>query len=259
MKLFPGITFQVCPDNAAATDAAADLIGAAVRQKPDLVLGLATGRTPIDVYQRLIGMHRSEGLTFAGVRSFNLDEYFDITPDNSASYNYYMRRQLFDHIDMPPENWHIPVGYVNVDEVEARCDDYETAITAVGGIDLQLLGIGRNGHIGFNEPGSPRDSRTRLVELQDETVDDNSFAFEQIEDRKRFAVTMGLGTILEARRCLMVVTGSEKANALAACFDPAGPTGSCPASFLQHHPDSIIIATEDAVTQVNTDIIKAHA
>ncbi len=259
MKLFPGITFQVCPDNAAATDAAAALIGAAVRQKPDLVLGLATGRTPIDVYQRLIDMHRSEGLTFAGVRSFNLDEYFDITPDNPASYNYYMRRQLFDHIDIPPGNWHIPVGCVNVDKIEARCDDYETAITAVGGIDLQLLGIGRNGHIGFNEPGSSRDSRTRLVELQDETVDDNSFAFEQIEDRKRFAVTMGLGTILEARSCLMVVTGPEKANALAACFDPTGPSSSCPASFLQQHPDSTIIATEDALSKIDTNIIKAHA
>jgi glucosamine-6-phosphate deaminase len=259
MKLFSGITLQVHPDNAAATDAAAALIGAAVRQKPDLVLGLATGRTPIDVYRRLIGMHRSEDLTFAGVRSFNLDEYFNIAPDNPASYDYYMRRQLFDHIDMPADNWHIPVGNANLDEIGAHCDDYEAAITAVGGIDLQLLGIGRNGHIGFNEPGSPRDSRTRLVELQDETVDDNSFAFEQIEDRKRFAVTMGLGTILEARCCLMVVTGGEKANALAACFDPAGPSSSCPASFLQHHPDSIIIATEDAVNQIDTDIRKTHA
>ncbi|MDP7740426.1 MAG: 6-phosphogluconolactonase, partial [Lentisphaeria bacterium] len=114
MKLFPGITLQVHPDNAAATDAAAALIGAAVRQKPDLVLGLATGRTPIDVYRRLIGMHRSEDLTFAGVRSFNLDEYFNIAPDNPASYDYYMRRQLFDHIDMPADNWHIPVGNANL-------------------------------------------------------------------------------------------------------------------------------------------------
>ncbi len=199
------------------------------------VLGLATGSTPVRLYRQLIRLHREEKLSFKNVVTFNLDEYHGLPRTHPESYWRFMHEQLFNHLDTPPANIHIPDGTVPRAEVFAWCRAYEEQIRAAGGLDVQILGIGRTGHIGFNEPGSGRDSRTRLVTLDALTRRDAARDFVGEANVPRHAITMGVGTILEARRILLLAWGEAKARVLADAVEKS-PTDSLPASFLQGHP-----------------------
>ncbi|MCW1885968.1 glucosamine-6-phosphate deaminase [Luteolibacter flavescens] len=207
------------------------------------VLGLATGRTPLPFYAELIRLHRAGQLSFANVVTFNLDEYLGLSADHPESYHAFMRRELFGHVDIPAENIHIPDGTVT--DIPAHCAAYEKTIRDAGGIDFQLLGIGRTGHIGFNEPGSPRDSRTRRVELDPITRQDAAPAFGGLENVPTHAISMGCGTILEARKIALLAWGEAKAAIVNEAL--SGPvTDQVSASFLQQHPDATFYVDADA-------------
>jgi len=221
-------------------------IAALIREKPDAVLGLATGTTPIGVYDELIRLHRQEGLSFASVRVFNLDEYFPLPASAPQSYFRFMRQNLFDHIDIDPANCHIPTGEIRTEtEVEADCIRYEQEIARAGRIDFQLLGIGRNGHIGFNEPGSAETSRTRLVTLESTTRRDAAADFFGLENVPVRAISMGVGTILEAREIALIASGAGKAPVLREAIE-GKITSKVPASFLRQHPDATFFLDEAA-------------
>ncbi len=204
-------------------------------ERRSAVLGLATGSTPVGIYRELIRLHRDEGLSFANVVTFNLDEYFPMEPDSVHSYHRYMREHLFDHVDIPEENIHIPRGAVPRDECAAYCSEYERAITEASGIDFQILGIGRSGHVGFNEPGSGRDSRTRLIFLDTVTRADAAADFFGEPSVPLEAVTMGVATILDAREIALIATGEHKAGIIRRTVE--GEVDSdVAATFLQTHP-----------------------
>jgi len=204
------------------------------------VLGLPTGSTPVGVYRELIRMHREEGLDFSGVVTFNLDEYYGLRPDSLQSYHRWMHEALLDHVNIPEENVHIPDGTVPPERIEAYCREYEEAIKRAGGIDLQLLGIGRDGHIGFNEPFSGRQSRTRLATLDPITRKDATADFFSEENVPTTAITMGIGTIFEARKIVLMALGEHKAGIVHEALE--GPvTDRVPASFLREHPDATFL------------------
>ena len=227
---------------------AARMVANAVRHNPTIRLGLATGSTTLGVYCELVRLHRDEGLDFSRVLTFNLDEYLGISPEHPHSFHHFMLKNFFSKINIDPRNIHIPDGTITGD-YDAYCATYEDDIQRVGGIDLQILGIGRNGHIGFNEPASSFASRTRLKVLSKATVDDNRKFFASGEAVPRCAITMGIGTILATRRILMLATGAAKATAVANAIE--GPlTASVTASALQLHPDATAILDEDAAAQL---------
>lgn len=203
------------------------------------VLGLATGSTPVPLYKELIRRHKEEGLSFKNVVTFNLDEYYPIVPEHPESYHCFMRQQLFDHIDIPAENIHIPDGNCDREEVLQMCQNYEEAIKAVGGLDIQILGIGRTGHIGFNEPGSSLSSQTRLVTLDSLTRSDAAKDFLGEYNVPRHAITMGVGTIMNARKIYLLAWGRAKAEILKQTIEES-PSDTIPASFLQNHSDTRI-------------------
>ncbi len=222
----------------------AEIIAQALRARPQLVLGLATGRTMKRVYAQLVRLHRQDGLDFSHCRTFNLDEYIGLPAEHPGSYRRYMEERLFRHINLQAEHTHVPDGMTA--DVMGECQNYEALIQEAGGIDLQLLGLGLTGHIGFNEPGSPFDSRTREARLTDLTRHQNAGPFggdaSAVPAR---AITMGLGTILEARRCLLLVTGAAKAAVLARVVEgPVTPT--TPGSVLQRHPDCRVVVDKAA-------------
>lgn len=221
---------------------AARLIARELRARPDLVLGLATGRTMERVYRHLVRMHRDEGLDFAHCRTFNLDEYIGLPPDSPSSYRHYMDTFLFRQVNLEARNTHLPDGMAA--DLRAACQAYEASIRGCGGIDLQLLGIGADGHIGFNEPLSALRSRTREKALTPSTIAQNAAMFGGDASRvPRRALTMGVGTILEARHCLLLVTGHSKADILAKAIE--GPiTSMVTASALQLHPECRVIVDE---------------
>jgi glucosamine-6-phosphate deaminase len=222
---------------------AARVIAELIRRKPQCVLGLATGGTPLGTYQELVRLHREEGLDFSQVATFNLDEYVGLGPTNPQSYRYFMQKNLFDHVNVDPTRTHVPDGRAL--DFEAHCRQYEQRIRDVGGIDLQLLGIGHDGHIAFNEPGSSLGSRTRLKTLTSKTVQDNARYFGTEDQVPRLAITMGVGTILESRRCLLLAIGPTKAAAIRSTVE--GPvTAQVTASALQLHRDVTVIIDEDA-------------
>jgi glucosamine-6-phosphate deaminase len=224
----------VTADYRMLSQAAAELIVKAVRGKAGVVLGLPTGRTPLGMYDELVEMYRNQGLDFSQVRTFNLDEYLGLAPTDHNSFRAYMHRHFFDHVNITPENVHIP------DQV----DNYEQAIREAGGIDLLVVGIAANGHIAFNEPGSSFSSRTRLVDLAPETIENAAKQFGK-DAVPRQAVTMGIGTILESRHILLLASGKAKADIVRRAL--RGPiTESVPASALQTHPNVIAILDEDA-------------
>lgn len=225
----------------------AELIGKINGQRRPAVLGLATGRTPLPFYAELIRLHREEGLSFKQVITFNLDEYLGLREGHPESYRAFMQRELFNHIDLPAENVHIPDGGLIHAEIPAHCAAYERAIREAGGIDFQLLGIGRTGHIGFNEPGSPRNSRTRVVELDELTRRDAEAAFGGIRQVPKQAISMGCGTILEARRIALLAWGEAKAEIVKTAL--RGPlTDQVSASFLQEHSDAAFYLDEGAAS-----------
>ena len=235
------IIIQPTPE--AATAIAARLIARLLKEKPDAVLGLATGSTPLPLYRALVDMQ----LDWSRVRTFNLDEYLGLAPEHPQSYHHFMWENLFRHVNIRPENVHIPDGLAA--DVPAFCADYEARIRAVGGIDLQLLGIGSDGHIGFNEPSSSLASRTRIKTLTQRTRADNARFFASADEVPSHVITMGIGTIMEARTNLLLAFGALKAQALAEAAE--GPvTAMNPASALQLHPDTRVCLDEAAATQL---------
>ena len=226
---------------------AANIIRDAIHLKPNLVLGLATGSTPIGTYRELIRMHKAGELDFSKVVTFNLDEYVGLPATHDQSYYYFMHENLFDDINISPINVHVPSGVVK--DFDRYCQWYEEEIAKAGGIDLQVLGIGSDGHIAFNEPGSSLASRTRIVTLTEETITDNSRFFERMEDVPRFAITMGVGTIMEAKYCLLLANGEKKADPVEALIE--GPiTSQVTASALQMHPHATVIVDSAAASKL---------
>ncbi|MBT8035901.1 MAG: glucosamine-6-phosphate deaminase [Verrucomicrobiae bacterium] len=213
------------------------------------VLGLATGASPILFYQELIRLHNEQGLTFANVITFNLDEYAGLPPEHPESYWSFMHNNLFDHIDIKPENIHLPSGTVADADIPAHCKQYEQAILNAGGIDQQILGIGRTGHIGFNEPGSQKNSRTRAIQLNRITREDAAPAFGGINQVPTAAITMGCGTILAARRIVLMAWGTGKAPILKEAIQ--GPLNDeVSASFLQEHTDAVCYLDQEAASML---------
>lgn len=222
---------------------AARLIRRQVAGRPASVLGLATGSTPLPVYAELVRMHREEGLRFRECTTFNLDEYVGLGPDHPCSYRRYMEEHLFSRVDLDPQRTHVPDGLTP--DIPAFCADYERRIAEAGGLDLQLLGLGPDGHLGFNEPTSSLSSRTRLKTLTAHTMSANRRSFPPGEEVPRHVLTMGLGTIMEARRCLLLAFGPRKAPAVARMVE--GPvTAMVPASILQFHPRATVLVDEEA-------------
>ena len=222
---------------------AAQTVAKTLNSKPNAVLGLPTGSTPEGLYNELIRMHKDEGLDFSQVTTFNLDEYVGLPQNHDQSYHNFMREKLFEHINIPPQNIYIPSG--TTDNYEAFCKWYEQRIVECGGIDLQVLGIGTDGHIGFNEPTSSLGSRTRIKTLSEQTIEDNARFFKRREDVPIYAITMGVGTILEARKIILVANGDKKAQAVADAIE--GPvTCLCTASALQLHCDTTFFLDREA-------------
>jgi glucosamine-6-phosphate deaminase len=239
------VIIQSSPEEACRI--AARIVANRVRQKPDCVLGLATGSTPLQLYAELIRMHREEGLKFSGVTSFNLDEYVGLPGNHPASYARFMKENLFQHIDIPPESIHIPDGMAS--DIPVSCASYENSIRSSGGIDVQVLGIGRDGHIGFNEPTSSLASRTRIKTLTRRTREDNARFFDSPDEVPRHAITMGIETIMEARECVLLAFGAAKAAAVGAVVE--GPVSAMvPGSILQMHPATCILLDDEAAADL---------
>lgn len=224
---------------------AANIISAQVILHPSCVLGLATGSSPLGLYSQLVERYKQGDLDFSQVRSVNLDEYLGLTHDNPQSYYYFMNENLFNKINIAPENTHIPDGMAK--DAQKACQEYEQAIQALGGIDLQLLGLGNNGHIGFNEPGTGFEQLTHCVALTDSTIQANSRFFEKPEDVPTKACTMGIKSIMMARKIVIIVNGKGKADIVRrAFFGPVTP--EVPASILQMHPDATLVADAEALS-----------
>jgi glucosamine-6-phosphate deaminase len=230
-----------CKNYQELSKTAADLVAKQVRQTPNSVLGLATGATPVGMYQLLAQMD----LDFSQIRTFNLDEYYPINHSDPASYHYFMNEQLFSKLNIRPENIHIPSGEAT--DAQQECRKYEDSIAAAGGIDLQVLGIGQNGHIGFNEPGSSPHSRTHVTNLTKSTLKANARYFPKDADMPTQAITMGIATILEARHIILLATGKRKAAALKALLaETVNP--DVPATYLCTHSNVTVIADQEALS-----------
>lgn len=227
---------------------AAGIIKQRLAEKPNIVLGLSTGHTPFGLYKELERMHQEEGLDFSEVVTFNLDEYIGLDSDNPKSYYFFMHENLFSKINISKENTFIPYGMVR--NLEKHCEWYEKTIKAKHGIDLMILGIGTNGHIGFNEPGSNFNSLTRAVDLSEKTRKDNSRFFNSIEEVPKQAITMGISTIMASRECLLLASGRNKTEIIKkALYGPV--TEQVPASVLQNHPNLTVILDHDAAGKGN--------
>ena len=240
-------------DAGMASRLVAEEIAALIRRKNEegeaCVLGLATGSSPIGVYRELVRMHKEEDLSFKNVVTFNLDEYYPIAKEHVQSYWYFMHEHLFDHVDIPAENIHIPDGTIPEEKVYDFCQDYEMAIQNAGGIDLQILGIGRTGHIGFNEPGSGLNSPTRMVTLDSLTIADAAGDFYSAENVPRKAITMGVGTIMQSRRIILMAWGEKKASIIQKAIE--GPiVDAVPATYLQQHPNTEIVLDKEAAEEL---------
>ncbi len=241
------------PDDVAQT-AASEIVGL-IRQKPDAVLGLATGSTPVRTYSELIRINRA-GLSFARLTTFNLDEYRGLDGGHRQSYRHFMNHMFFARTDIQIWNTHILDGATS--DPKRECRAFETKIRACGGVDLWLLGLGRNGHIAFNEPGSSPDSRTRLVDLAADTIATNSRFFENLEDVPKQALTVGIATICDAERILLLATGERKARAVARAVQDA-PHPTCPASFLQTHPRCTFIVDREAASGLVSTVFNTRS
>lgn len=226
---------------------AANIIASQVIMKPDCVLGLATGSTPIGAYENLVEWFKEGNLDFSDVTTVNLDEYKGLDKENDQSYYYFMHKHLFDHVNIKPENTHLPDG--TEEDGDRECARYESLIKSLGGADLQLLGMGHNGHIGFNEPAQEFPKVTHCVNLQESTIEANKRFFASADDVPRKAYTMGIGTIMKAKRILVAVSGEDKAEIVnKAFFGPVTP--EVPASILQMHGDVIVVGDEAAFSKI---------
>ena len=221
----------------------AKLFESQIRLKPNSILGLATGSTPIGMYQNLIKMYKEEGLDFSKITSFNLDEYYPISQDNDQSYRYFMNEQLFNHINIDKEKTFVPNGEAK--DADLECEQYEEKLAQYGGVDIQLLGIGRNGHIGFNEPGDKLYASTHKTGLTQDTIEANSRFFADIKDVPTQALTMGIGSIMKAKTIVLLASGKNKHDAVKALLDDYITT-EIPCTLLKAHPDFILICDKDA-------------
>lgn len=258
LKSFEKLPVKIWNDSRAAAIHVAQSIALAIRQKQQegekIVLGLATGSTPISVYNELVRMHKEEGLSFQNVVTFNLDEYYPMAPDAPQSYVYFMNEYLFNHVDILPENVHIPDGTVELADVGSYCEQYEKKIKLAGGLDIQLLGIGRTGHIGFNEPGSREDSLTRIVRLDSMTRRDAVKDFLNEEDVPTRAITMGIRSIMQARSVYILAWGQHKASIIRRAVE-GEISSTIPATFLQEHKNvkcHIDVAAAEELSRVKT-------
>lgn len=234
-----------------------------LQEKPNLVLGLATGSSPLGLYRELTRAHTEDGQDFSQVVTFNLDEYVGLPPDHVESYRYFMWEKLFKHININPANVHIPQGlfgdlkissFGSDPRITTYCRWYEEEIARCGGVDIQVLGIGSNGHIAFNEPGSSLGSRTRIKTLTAKTRQDNARFFGSLDEVPHYAITMGIGTIMEAREVILLASGEGKADAVKASIE--GPiTAMCPASMLQMHRRAIIILDQAAASRLSAEFV----
>lgn len=231
---------------------AANIISAQITLNPNSVLGLATGSSPIGIYQQLIRRYEKGDLDFSGIRSVNLDEYKGLSPEDDQSYAYYMRTNFFDHINIKKENTYIPNGLE--EDTTFECRRYNSIIHSLGGIDLQLLGIGNNGHIGFNEPGDAFEKETHCVKLADATITANSRFFTSIDKVPQYAYSTGIKNIMQAKKILLIASGASKAKVLSQAL--SGPiTPALPASILQLHNDVTVVADEDALQLIQGDFL----
>ena len=232
------------------SEIAADMIAEIVRKKPDCVLGLATGSSPVVTYKRLIDKYHDGDLSFEKVKTVNLDEYVGLTEDNEQSYHYFMKANLLGYLNVKEENIHIPCG---VGDAIKNCEDYRSVLQA-NPRDIQILGIGRNGHIGFNEPGTSFESRTHIVDLAEKTINDNARFFDDISQVPRQAITMGIGDILQSKKILLLASGTKKADAIykTVC---GKVTEDCPASVLQLHCDVTLIIDKDAASKLDESVL----
>lgn len=238
----------VCKDYAQMSEKAARIFAAQLILKPNSVLGLATGSTPEGMYAALVEKYNEGKIDFADVTSFNLDEYYQLPVENDQSYDYFMKKHLFNHVNI--KNYNLPNGMV--EDVEAECKAYEERIEAAGGIDIQVLGIGKNGHIGFNEPDSVFIKNTHLVELTPSTIEANSRFFASEEEVPKKAVSMGIGTILKSKKIVLLASGEGKAEAIAkTVYGDIDPM--VPATVLQLHNDVIVILDEAAASQLKPE------
>lgn len=227
--------------------AGAQIVAALLRKKPNCVLGFATGSTPLGLYRELIRMHQREGLDFSKITTFNLDEYVGLPPEHDQSYHYFMWENLFKHINVDRRFVHIPMGMAQ--NIEAHCEWYEEQIEKAGGIDLQILGIGANGHIAFNEPGSSLGSRTRIKTLTGTTREANARFFKNPNEVPKHAITMGVGTIMDAKHVLLLANGAAKAEAIAATCE--GPiTAMWPATIVQMHRQATVLIDQAAAAKL---------
>ena len=226
---------------------AANIISAQIILKPNSVLGLATGSTPIGTYSQLVDWYKKGDLDFSEVTSVNLDEYKGLPGSNEQSYDYFMHQHLFDQVNIQERHTHLPNGMEP--DSKKECERYEELIRSLGGVDLQLLGLGRNGHIGFNEPGDHFEDGTHCVDLKESTIEANKRFFESADDVPKQAYSMGIGTIMRSKKILLVVSGEEKAQALKdSIYGPVTP--EVPGSILRFHPDVTIIADEAAMSLI---------
>ena len=238
---------ELVSDYEALSDRAAEIVTDQIRRKPDSVIGFATGNTPLGLYQRLIHNHNERGLDFSKITTFNLDEYVSLSPDHDQSYHYFMWKNLFDHVNVTPSQVYIPQGMA--DDIDYFCAWYENQIEHAGGIDLQILGIGANGHIAFNEPGSSLGSRTRIKTLTQKTIVDNARFFDDPDEVPHFAITMGIGTIMDAKKILLLGSGSGKAHAIQSTLE--GPiTAMVPATIVQLHRHAHVLVDEEAAAKL---------
>lgn len=235
------------PDYERMSKVAAQIVVEVLNAKPNAVLGMATGSTPLGLYKELVRLHQKEQIDFSRVTTFNLDEYVGLPVSHPQSYHYFMHENFFKHVNIPPQNINIPSGTTS--NYPAFCDWYEQRIADCGGIDLQILGIGSDGHIAFNEPTSSLSSRTRLKTLSKQTIDDNARFFDRREDVPVYAITMGVGTILDARKLLLIGSGKAKARAIAQAVE--GPvTSLVTASAIQLHRDAVVIVDREAAAEL---------
>jgi glucosamine-6-phosphate deaminase len=250
---FEKIPLEIFPNAKAGSEFVAKKIATLIREKEKnkqrCVLGLSTGKSPLKLYTELIRMHREEGLSFRNVIAFNLDEYYPIQRSARQSYYRFMKENLFNHIDIEPKNCFIPNGELPKEDMKVFCEEYEQAIIDAGGIDLQILGIGSNGHIGFNEPGSSRFSKTRVTPLENSTRLSNAGDFDSVTQVPRLSVTMGISTILKSRKIILMAWGNSKAHAVQKSLE-GNPTEEMPASILQEHSDTLFVTDNAAAADL---------
>ena len=233
----------ICNNYEEMSKEAAKLVAGLITLKPDCVLGLATGSTPVGMYENLAKLNKDGEIDFSRVTTYNLDEYYPISPENDQSYRYFMNVNLFDNINIDKKNTYVPNG--ETENPKEECENYEKLVSSLGGADIQILGIGQNGHIGFNEPDKCLDANTHVTDLTESTIQANSRFFDSIDDVPKKAITMGIATILKAKKIVLLASGKNKHAVVKELLDSCISTNN-PATMLKVHPDVVLICDNEA-------------